>query len=277
MIGEFSECYDLDLYFDASKISPRLDWMQARNRKALGRCWTTFGMDANGDKVAKNHRIELNPALLNAEEDMIRVLKDTLAHELCHTCLGCQNHGQQFHKVANIITKNLGYYIDTKADVDASEYFRRLLPPAKYKLVCTKCGNETPIARISDAVKNPVGYTCSKCGGNLDSYILNSKTGDYELFRGHNEEKQYPYVIKCTDCDLSIPFKRREKKYKDFIEYLYKFGSMDCPKCHTGSLYAVDNGTVITNASMKDTYSGDISPKERKEIEKVMAACGIKI
>ena len=252
MIDEFSDCYDLDLYFDASIINPKLDWLNANNRKVMGLC-RSRGYRQYGDMVVTSCSILLNPNMLKFEDDGLLIIKNTLAHELCHTCKGCQNHGPQFHKVAEIIKRNMGYVIDTRADLDASAYFNKYLPQTKYKLVCQGCGIDTYIARLSDPVKNPGKYHCSKCGGNIASYILNN-SGEYDLFRSPEDEPDYKHNLVCSNpnCGYRVGFKTATKTYKDVLRLMLNGGSVDCPKCRLGTLYAIEDGREITTGDLFD-------------------------
>lgn len=272
MIDEFSDCFDLDLYFDSSIINPRLEWLNSNNRTSLGLCRSRGYRDPWGSPVITSCTIRLNPNMLKFEDDRKDIILNTIAHELCHTCKGCQNHGPQFHKVGKIIRDNMGYVIDTRADEDASEYFRKYLSTAKYMLKCQKCGLSSTYNRLSQAIKNPCRYTCGKCGGQLASYVLNDNTGEYELFRDAESEKDYKYMIKCSDpnCDFCVGFDRRTTKYKNFLERMLDGeDTINCPKCHNGVLYAIDEGNPITPAILSEkplirTYiSGKIGYKDR--------------
>ncbi len=266
MIDEFSDCFDLDLYFDASLINPKLEWLNKNNRKALGVC-SSRGVREYGEFVMTSCTIKLNPNLLKFDEDGEAIIKNTLAHELCHACKGCQNHGYQFHKVGDIIRKNLGYVIDTKADVDASAYFNKYLPQTKYRVECDVCGGGSYMPRLSDVIKNPRNYSCGKCGGSLSSYILNDATGEYELYRTSQDEPDYKYQIKCSDdnCGWSVGFKRRDKTYKNFLKSLLNGATPVCPKCKYGALYAIDDGRAITNATVFE------NPLARKHVERIVS------
>ena len=52
-------------------------------------------------------------------EDGEKIIRETIAHELCHTLSGYMNHGRTFHDKAAKIMNLMGYHIDTKADIDS--------------------------------------------------------------------------------------------------------------------------------------------------------------
>ena len=231
---QFADFED-DIPFDIYDVSSILKWLAPHNRKTLGRCTYQGG----------RYYISLNPNLLKFGDDGYKVIKDVIAHELCHTLPECFNHGPEFHKYARLIEQLMGYKIDTKADVDASGYFRKYLPDANYKLICNKCGNEIPKSHMCDAVTNPSRYKCAKCGGTLDSYKLNKTAGDYELYKTHENEPEYKYGLVCPDCGWNWKFKTRNKNFSRYVRALENGDLLGCPKCHKENLYALDNGREV--------------------------------
>jgi predicted SprT family Zn-dependent metalloprotease len=261
VIDDFEDCWDLDAVFDASKIDKKLYFLNSNNRKVLGLCkqfpykhyYTDdpkYDPDLYDDDdyfIDYRYQIYLNPNCLNFEEDRVQIMKETFAHELCHTLPDCMNHGPNFHKWGNLIYNRLGYKIDTTADVDASNYFRELLPEHPYRLQCFDCGKVMYQDRLSDYVKNPGRYKCS-CGGNLYSYKLNNKTGSYDLYKEPDSELDYKYFAKCaqSDCDFFEPFKTKSKQFKDLEKALEYGHELECPRCHRNSIYLSDNGNIIS-------------------------------
>lgn len=125
------------------------------NRRATGR----FGCCIRRGNV---YIIELAARMLVAEDKMIL---QTLAHEVLHTCPGCANHGARWKNWAARMNGAYGYDI---ARTDSPEKLG--LPgdgPARYLLVCTKCGAEIGRSRCSAVVQHPERYRC-RCGGRLE-------------------------------------------------------------------------------------------------------------
>ncbi len=93
-----------------------------------------------------------------------RAQRELLAHELLHTCPGCQNHGPLFKAYAGAMNRAYGYSIATRADPKALG-----IPPLepRYLLRCRSCGREFPRQRASRLTRSPGRYRCS-CGGELE-------------------------------------------------------------------------------------------------------------
>ncbi len=107
--------------------------------------------------------IELSAVLLNAPEQACR---QTLAHELIHTCRGCQNHGPLFQKYAAVMNRLYGYHIRTTNSMEEMGISDHTKQSAKYILQCLSCGKEYYYYRSGRAVEHPSSYRC-RCGGRL--------------------------------------------------------------------------------------------------------------
>lgn len=102
-----------------------------------------------------------------------RAVRNTLIHELLHTCPGCLNHGPKWKTYACIVQQRSGYNItraggDKDADsvIEAARREKRAGYQTQYLLVCTKCGQEFTRYRKSNLVLHPEKYRC-KCGGKI--------------------------------------------------------------------------------------------------------------
>ena len=127
------------------------------NKRAKSR----FGMCSLKDGV---YTIELSSMLLDAPE---RSCCQTLAHELIHTCKGCNNHGALFMSYAQRMNLKYGYDIrrahtPDEMGIEASSVKR----PVNYILVCRKCGQQIERSRFSPLIAHPSDYRC-RCGGTL--------------------------------------------------------------------------------------------------------------
>lgn len=109
-------------------------------------------------------------------------------------------------------------------------------------------------SRLSDPVKNLSKYNCKKCGGNINSYILNSK-GEYELFKSYSDEPQYKYFIKCPDCGYISGFKTRNNTFKELLTALLLGRSLKCPKCKKENMFMSVDGTIL-DKDTKDNIRG---------------------
>ena len=89
----------------------------------------------------------------------------TLAHELIHTCPGCQNHGPLFQQYAAVMNRQYGYQIQ-RTNTPEELGLSTPLSTAKYLLQCRQCGRKFARERLSAAVRHPDNYHCP-CGGRL--------------------------------------------------------------------------------------------------------------
>ena len=124
------------------------------NRRAVSR----FGCC---HRKGNSYTIELSAKLLQAEEWAVR---QTLAHEVLHTCPGCANHGVAWKGWAAKMNRAFGYAI---ARTDTPETLGVPAEEPLYLLVCTKCGTQISRRRQSVLVKHPERYRC-RCGGSLE-------------------------------------------------------------------------------------------------------------
>lgn len=135
-------------------ISSRIDSHVQINTRALtrfGRCFFRGG----------TYHIELTHRLLDAPEQAVR---QTLAHELLHTCSGCQNHGALWRRYAGQMNAAYGYSI-TRTALPSSLGLADE-KPVRHLVVCLLCGREFPRSRASRLTQHPERYRC-RCGGKL--------------------------------------------------------------------------------------------------------------
>ncbi len=112
------------------------------------------------------YRISLSVYILKDE----KTVRNTLAHELVHTCRGCMNHGANFRRIGHQVENMLGISVNRTASREESEQsgirdaYRQKV---RYEIRCIKCGNSYYRQKKSALVKNPERYRCGKCGGRL--------------------------------------------------------------------------------------------------------------
>jgi len=107
------------------------------------------------------YEIELSARLPEAGE---RAVRETLAHEVLHTCWGCRNHGERWKGYAARMNAAYGYGIARTGTWEALGLTDQ--KPINYLLVCQNCGLEIPRTRCSNLVRHPERYRC-RCGGRL--------------------------------------------------------------------------------------------------------------
>lgn len=100
----------------------------------------------------------------------LEALKDTIIHELLHTCEGCMNHGEKWKKYAEKVNKTYGYNIKRcssaeEKGLDVENIRAEKEQRAKHKFTCCGCGQTILRQRESNFTKYYENYTCGKCGG----------------------------------------------------------------------------------------------------------------
>ncbi len=120
--------------------------------------------------VKYKFRISISEYHLQSSE---RAIRNTLIHELLHTCPGCLNHGVRWKSYAAIVEQRFGYNItraggdkDADSAIEAARREKRAGYQTQYFLVCTKCGQEFTRFRKSNLVLHPEKYRC-QCGGKI--------------------------------------------------------------------------------------------------------------
>ena len=127
----------------SNRLEPEVR-INTRARRRLGCCYYQSG----------RYWIEVSQAVLEDED----LLKQTLVHELLHTCPKCKAYAQT-------VNEKLGYRIErtVKTETPAGSLRHEEI---KYILECQSCGAQIKRMRMSKAVKSPWRYRCP-CGGKL--------------------------------------------------------------------------------------------------------------
>lgn len=111
------------------------------------------------------YTIEVSSRILDQPE----LLRQTLVHELLHTCWGCRNHGARWKAYAQRVNDAWG--LSVERTVKTQEALAPLREEkVRYVLECTSCGAKYPRSRMSKAVKMPQRYRC-RCGGRLQRIL----------------------------------------------------------------------------------------------------------
>lgn len=97
------------------------------------------------------------------------ILKDTIIHELIHTCDGCYDHGSKFQSIARQINNAYGYLIETRVNDADHKIVSSIYKPKerKYKISCPTCGKTWGYKIKSKAYKYPEKFICTKCKSKL--------------------------------------------------------------------------------------------------------------
>lgn len=117
-------------------------------------------------------RIEINSSLLDESNDCLRGLKNTIIHELLHTCDGCMNHGKNWKDYAEMVNARYDYGVkrcnsSEEKGVTEPVMTRATRPSNSYMIQCESCGNTHMSSRLSKTIQHPEWYRCARCGGNF--------------------------------------------------------------------------------------------------------------
>ena len=115
------------------------------------------------------YTINISHRLLADDVD-IKALKDTLFHELLHTCDGCMNHGARWKNYADKVNKAYGYNIKRCTSAEEKN-IERTEKNIKHKFICKDCGQVITRQRDSKFTKHYDLYRCGKCGGKFEKVL----------------------------------------------------------------------------------------------------------
>jgi hypothetical protein len=154
-------------------ISPQVK-VNSRPKRRLGCC----------HKEGCSFVIEISKFMLDAAYDAadcdtrnaaISRIRNTLAHEVLHTCRECFDHGPLWRTYAGMMNKAYGYSItriSEKSDADSCGTSDDAGDPDyNYMIRCTSCGKEYPRQNFTCVMKKINAYRCN-CGGQLEWYKL---------------------------------------------------------------------------------------------------------
>ena len=130
--------------------------VNTRAKKRWGQC----------RRVPGGFSINISIRLLD-ESVPIDGLKNTIIHELLHSCKNCQNHGEMWKRQAAKVNKYYGYGIkrcSSSEEKGVPEEIREQ-KDIKHKFVCKDCGQVILRTRESRFTKNYESYACGRCGG----------------------------------------------------------------------------------------------------------------
>lgn len=129
--------------------------VNSRAKSRWGRCQTS----ASGKFI-----ISISDRLL-MEDASMNGLKNTIIHELLHTCAGCMNHKAKWKFYADKVNRAYGYDIKRTSTADekgVKEVVRKR--KINHKYVCEKCGQVVTRERDRGFEKT---HRCGKCYGNF--------------------------------------------------------------------------------------------------------------
>lgn len=131
------------------------------NRRAKTR-WGMCTKNPDGTCI-----IQIAARLIEDERISEQACKETMIHEILHTCKGCKGHTGLWLIYANIMNKKYGYNIKrtTSGEEKGVENYtasKRL--DYKYCFICENCGQIIKRKKQCEFTKYYRNYTCGICG-----------------------------------------------------------------------------------------------------------------
>lgn len=113
------------------------------------------------------YSINISDRILADELDDMAA-KNTIMHEILHTCPGCMNHGPEWKRMADKVNKAYPAYNIQRTTSCADKGVAPAPARAdRWEVKCVECGHSYKYKRWSKVCENPSGYRCGKCHGNL--------------------------------------------------------------------------------------------------------------
>lgn len=136
--------------------------INTRARKRWGLCSKT----PDGSFV-----IQIAASLLMDDRVSEQACKETIIHEILHTCEGCFKHTGRWRLYAQHMNNEYGYHIKRSTSetekglpVGTTAGGSRRSQPAKYIYRCKKCGQIIQKMRACNFTRNYRRYGCGICG-----------------------------------------------------------------------------------------------------------------
>lgn len=139
------------------KPGPITEWkINTRAKRRWGLCTK---------KPSGEYVIQIAERLLTDERISELACKNTIIHEILHTCVGCMGHTGKWKKYADIMNLR-GYNIKrvTTGEEKGVENYKANRRPVKYIFVCRNCGVLLHYKRACKFTKYYRNYTCGRCG-----------------------------------------------------------------------------------------------------------------
>lgn len=122
-------------------------------------------------KTGDYYIIEIASSLLDERTPLKEGLKNTLVHEILHTCRGCMKHTGRWKQYADRMNAAYGYQIKRAATREEGLVPEALAPQPRYRVTCQHCGAVYERYRLSAFVQHPERYKCGKCGKGFNANL----------------------------------------------------------------------------------------------------------
>ena len=146
------ECKNVDIPIRDDKVI-KIEFTKEYAQESRGFC--IMDNDCNTFSIFIN-------SIYQEKDCPIEELKETIIHELIHTCPRCQSHGKIWMKYAKILNDKYGYELMTTKDYEA--VFNKELP-ILHKYVCKTCGSFFNLRVENETYfSKDMYFCCSFCG-----------------------------------------------------------------------------------------------------------------
>lgn len=110
--------------------------------------------------------IEIADRLLSDDRISEKACKETIIHEILHTCRGCKGHTGRWKQYAERMNQIYGYNIKraTNGSEKGVEDYKPKSMDYKYTFICSKCGAIVKRKRQCNFTKYYKKYMCLSCG-----------------------------------------------------------------------------------------------------------------
>ena len=112
------------------------------------------------------YTIQIAQQLLTDDRISEKACKETIIHEILHTCRGCMNHGEKWKAYAQLMNRTYGYNIKritTGIEKGVEDYQPKRMT-IKYVFTCGGCGAKIYRKRKSKFTRYYRNYICTRCG-----------------------------------------------------------------------------------------------------------------
>lgn len=111
------------------------------------------------------YSINISTRLLD-DNTPYKSLKDTIIHEMIHTCPKCMNHGLEWKQYADKVNYYYKYNIK-RTNTSEEKGVSPIIDGSKYLFKCKNCGTIIARMRESHFTRHPELYLCGVCGGKI--------------------------------------------------------------------------------------------------------------
>lgn len=137
-----------------------------RAKKRWGQCCQSY------DVYGECFKININADLCHPDANY-RGLKETVIHEIIHTCPDCMCHTGEWKRLADLVNDCYGYHIkrcSTSEDKGMGDFYKANPRPVKkieykYEFTCKGCGHMVRLKKKTKFAEYYYLYSCGWCGG----------------------------------------------------------------------------------------------------------------